>query len=103
LARPRKKVKSPASTIWGDLRIITINVPIIDLDYIEKFIDETGLVPSRSEYLRVALRNQINRDLKMSKLLKAFIKGELKFDPEKFVLVPGYNNNKPVPILRRLE
>ena len=96
-------VRGVAQEKWGATRICTVNLPELDLAYIKKFIDETRLTPSRSEYIRVALRNQIIRDIEMVNTEKAIIKGALKFDPEKFVLVPGYNGNKPLKIIRRLE
>lgn len=88
---------------WGSTRIVTINVPEIDLDYIEKFIEDTRLVPSRSEYIRVALRNQIIRDIEMVNTEIDIIKGEIRLDPKKFVRVPGYNGNQPLKIVRRLD
>ncbi len=87
----------------GELKIVTINVPRIDLNYIQQFMDE-GLVPSRSEYIRNAIRNQINADFETVKYEKRVVEGtEKRFDPKKFVRVPGYNGNEPVKIVRRLE
>ena len=92
-----------ASLKHGEMKIITINVPRIDLYYIQKLMD-VGLVPSRSEYIRNAIRNQINRDLELVRFQKNVIEEkEEYFDPEKFVRVPGYNGNEPVKIVRRLE
>ena len=100
---PYYNVRGSAQYRWGSLRIVTINVPEIDLNYIQSIIKETRLVPSRSEYIRVAIRNQIIRDLEMVKLEKAIINGEIELDPTKFVRVPGYNGNKPLKIVRRLD
>ena len=87
----------------GEMKIITINVPRIDLYYIQKLMD-VGLVPSRSEYIRNAMRNQINSDLEIVRYEKAVIEGtEEYFDPKKFVRIPGYKGNKPVKIIERLE
>ena len=87
----------------GELKIITINVARLDLYYIQKLMD-VGLVPSRSEYIRNAIRNQINADLETVRYEKAVIEGtEEYFDPTKFVRVPGYNGNEPLKIVRRLE
>ncbi len=87
----------------GELKIITINVPRLDLYYIQKFMD-AGLVPSRSEYVRNAIRNQINADFETVRFEKRVVEGtEKRLDPEKFVRIPGYNGNEPVKIVRRLE
>ena len=95
--------KSDTRERWGNTRIVTINSPEIDLEWIEAFIKKTRLVPSRSEYIRVAVRNQINRDIKLIDSMKTFIEDEEELDPNKFVRVPGYNGDKPVEIIRRLE
>ena len=87
----------------GELKVITINVPRLDLYYIQKFQD-IGIVHSRSEWIRNAIRNQINADLETVRYEKAVIEGtEEYFDPTKFVRVPGYNGNEPLKIVRRLE
>ena len=87
----------------GEIKIITISVPRIDLYYIQKLMD-VGLVPSRSEYVRNAIRNQINADLETVRYEKAVVEGtEEYFDPKKFVRVPGYSGNEPLKIVRRLE
>lgn len=96
-------IRGTTEARWGSTRIVTINVPEIDLDYIEHFIRETRLVPSRSEYIRVALRNQIIHDIKLTKDITKIVRDEIKLDPRKFVRVPGYNGNKPLKIVRRLE
>lgn len=95
--------KSDTFGNWGETKIVTVNLPEIDLAYIEKFISDTRLVPSRSEYVRVALRNQIIKDLEMIQIEKKVIKDDIKIDPNKFVSIPGYNGNKMVRIVRRLE
>ncbi len=87
----------------GELKIITINVPRLDLYYIQKLMD-VGLVPSRSEYIRNAVRNQINRDLELVRFQKNVMEEKEEFfDPKKFVRVPGYNGNEPLKIVKRLE
>lgn len=87
----------------AELKIVTINVPKLDLYYIQKMLD-AGLVPSRSEYIRVAIRNQINADLETVRYEIGVVEGiEERFDPKKFVRVPGYNGNKPMKIVKRLE
>ncbi len=65
---------------------------------------DVGLVVSRSEWIRNAIRNQINADLETVRYEKAVVEEtEEYFDPKKFVRVPGYNGNKLVKIIQRLE
>lgn len=87
---------------WVGLKIVTVNLPEIDLEYIEMII-KVGFVPSRSEYVRVAVRNQINADIERINSQEGIINEEIRLDPERFVRVPGYNGNKPLKILRRLD
>ena len=100
---PRRHRYQDTRERWGETRIITVNLPEIDLVYIEKFIDSTRLVPSRSEYVRVAVRNQILKDMEKTVFQEEIIEDEESLDPKKFVRVPGYNGNEPVRIVRRLE
>jgi len=87
---------------WTCLKIVTCNISENDLKFIELFVKEC-IAPSRSAYVRNAVRNQINRDIKTFKTYKGIINEVIKLDPEKFVMIPGYNGNKPIEILRRLE
>ena len=50
------------------MKIITINVPDMFIDYFQCLLD-IGLYPSRSEAIRVAIRRFIFDELKMSKKL----------------------------------
>ena len=86
----------------NEMTIVTINLPGKDLRYIKKLLSE-GIVPSRSEYVRNAVRNQINADLEVQKFKDAILEDKIKLDPKKFVRIPGYNGNEPVKIVRRLE
>lgn len=97
--RFRAKIKQK----YGKMRVITCNLPEIDLDYIDEIIGCYGFVPSRSEYIRISVRNQINRDIKNQAKKVDIINGEIELDPAKFVRVPGYNENQPVEIIKRLE
>lgn len=87
---------------YNDLKIITCNLPELDLAFIDKFIIRR-IVPSRSEYIRVALRRSINMDIELLKIEDDIVDEKIKLDPEKFVRVPGYNRNRPVKIIRRLD
>jgi len=86
----------------GEKKIVTVNIPVIDLKYIQKLMDE-GITFSRSEYIRVAVRNQINRDTKIIKHMRDVMADKVKLDPTKWVKIPGYNGNEPVKIIKRLE
>ena len=88
----------------GTLRIITINVPTKYLSFIDKCV-EYGLHPSRSEYIRDAIENQLKDDFQFMDRLDYAINefDNVEFDPTKYVRIPGYNGNKPVKILKRLD
>ena len=50
------------------MRVITVNVPESYLEVIRKLINvDNGIYPSRSELLRVAVREKLLQDLKMMK------------------------------------
>ena len=87
-----------------ELKVITANIPRPFLIFIEK-LRKKGICPSRSEYIRRAIGEQILRDFYMLDKIETqeldYI--EFNYDPEKYVRIPGYNGNKPVEILRRLE
>lgn len=83
------------------LHVITCNVPELDLAFIDKFIIN-GIVSSRSEYIRIALRRSIERDCNILQTEIEVVDDKRKLDPNKFVRVPGYNGGKPVKIIRRL-
>jgi len=84
----------------GELKIITCNIPLEHLKYVQKLMD-WGIVPSRSEYIRRAVGNQIERDNETKRYVEEVI--ETTIDNKNFIKIPGYNGNKPVQILRRLE
>lgn len=99
----REKFRAKIKQKYGKMKVITCNLPEIDLDYINMIIGAYGFVPSRSEYIRIAVRNQINKDIKNQAKKVDIINGEIELDPEKFVRVPGYNGNQPVEIIKRLD
>jgi len=53
------------------MRIVTVNVPVSYLKLIDSLTGETGLYPSRSELIRVAVRDFLIRELDAA---KSFIK-----------------------------
>ena len=101
-------------TIGVNLKIVTINVPTNFLKAIEKLVGNDGLYPSRSELIRVAVREFLIDELKKAENSCMFKQEEeiKEFDPKKFVSVPtqDFNENneevrtfKTYKILRRLE
>jgi Arc/MetJ-type ribon-helix-helix transcriptional regulator len=82
---------------------VTVNVPESYLGAINKLIGENGLYPSRSELIRVAVRDFLLRELKMAKNMAKYDKteeeAEADFDEENFVRVPVEKvNEKSEPI-----
>ena len=83
------------------MKIVTINVPESYLGAINKLIGENGLYPSRSELIRVAVRDFLLRELKMAKNIAKYNEPETEedFDDENFIRVPIESiNEKSEPI-----
>ena len=85
------------------MKIVTVNVPESYLGAINKLIGENGFYPSRSELIRVAVRDFLLRELKMAnnmaKYNEAEEEAEEDFDEENFVRVPIEKvNEKSEPI-----
>jgi len=89
----------PRGKVNPQMKIVTINIPRKLHTFLLK-MKEWGLIPSVSEALRHTCIKYC-RDL--YKLMKEIDKDLDNFDPKKFVRVPGYNGNKPVRIVRRLD
>lgn len=70
----------------SELRIITVNIPKKYLEYIKK-LQEWGLTPSRSEYIRNVVMRQIKEDLDLAKSIDHIIQPEI--DPKLYVRVPN--------------
>ena len=95
------------------MKIVTVNIPESFIDSIEKLVGEHGLYPSRSELIRVAVREFLIKELKMANNLVKYKEPELEnLDNENFVRVPMERlneRNEPVrefktfKILKRLE
>ena len=85
------------------MKIVTVNVPESYLGAINKLIGENGLFPSRSELIRVAVRDFLLRELKMAKNMAKYNQPEEEaeedFEEENFVRVPIEKiNEKEEPI-----
>ncbi len=51
------------------MKIITVNLPKSQIDTIKKITGDTALYPSRSELVRVALRDFLIKEIKIAKNL----------------------------------
>jgi len=100
------------------VKIVTVNIPENYIDAIKKLIGQGGLYPSRSELIRVAVREFLIKELKLANNMAKYSEVEIgdfddgDFDEEDFVRVPiETKNDKSEPIrefttykiLRRLE
>jgi len=50
------------------MKIITVNIPVQYVNKIKGLIGNEGLYPSRSELIRVAVRDYLIKELKMAKI-----------------------------------
>ncbi len=97
----------------NDLKIVTVNVPESYLESIKRLIGENGLYPSRSELIRVAVREFLIKELRRANEMIKYKEVQVeKLDDKNFVRVPIEKmdeNNEPVrefktyKIVKRLE
>ncbi len=97
----------------NDLKIVTVNVPESYLESIKRLIGGNGLYPSRSELIRVAVREFLIKELRRANEMIKYKEVEVeKLDDKNFVRVPIEKmdeNNEPVrefktyKIVKRLE
>jgi Arc/MetJ-type ribon-helix-helix transcriptional regulator len=97
----------------NDLKIVTVNIPESYLESIKRLIGENGLYPSRSELIRVAVREFLIKELRRANEMIKYKEVEIeKLDDKNFVRVPIEKmdeNNEPVrefktyKIVKRLE
>ena len=82
------------------MKIVTVNIPESYLDSIEKLVGESGLYPSRSDLIRVAVRDFLLKELKMANNLVKYKEAEIEeFDDENYVRVPIEKlNDKDEPV-----
>ncbi len=72
------------------MKIVTVNCPESFIEAIKRLVGEGGLYPSRSELIRVAVREFLIRELKMAKNLnkhEEHLENE-ELDEENYVRVP---------------
>jgi antitoxin ParD1/3/4 len=72
------------------MKIVTVNIPEPYINAIDKLTGHEGLYPSRSELIRVAVRDFLLRELRMASNLSFYQKKTTKdeFDHNNFVRVP---------------
>ena len=98
----------------GNIKIVTVNINETDLDSIKKLVGADGLYPSRSELIRVAVREFLLKELAVADRMAKYKKEEIEeFDEKNYVRVPietTDENNEPLrrefktyKIVRRLE
>ncbi|MHA1931480.1 MAG: ribbon-helix-helix domain-containing protein [Promethearchaeota archaeon] len=95
------------------MKIVTVNIPESYLESIKRLIGENGLYPSRSELIRVAVREFLIKELRRANEMIKYKEVEIeKLDDKNFVRVPIEKmdeNNEPVrefktyKIVKRLE
>jgi len=75
------------------MRIITVNIPVPILNIIANLVGEDRLYPSRSELIRVAIREHMLREVPLAKELK-YLRDHgtrtkpIELDPTQYVQVP---------------
>ena len=72
------------------MKIVTVNVPESYIEAIAKLVGNEGIYPSRSELIRVAVREFLLKELNMAENLTKY--GQAKPDEEE------YDDNKYVKI-----
>ncbi|MCK4285181.1 MAG: ribbon-helix-helix protein, CopG family [Candidatus Lokiarchaeota archaeon] len=95
------------------MKIVTVNIPESYLESIKRLIGENGLYPSRSELIRVAVREFLIKELRRANEMIKYKEVQVeKLDEKNFVRVPIEKmdeNNEPVrefktyKIVKRLE
>ena len=79
------------------MKIVTVNVPQSYVDAIKKLVGQEGIYPSRSELIRVAVREFLLKELKMEEELEKYgetmKKENEEFDDENFVRIPIKETN----------
>jgi len=86
------------------MKIVTVNVPESYIDSIEKLVGGNGLYPSRSELIRVAVREFLIRELKMADNMAKYKEEEVEaVDEDKYVRIPTERLNGDNQIVREFK
>lgn len=88
------------------MRVITVNIPVPYLKTIDGLVGEKALYPSRSEIIRVAVREFLIKELATAKSFGNFLTPSIQpepilpkedVDPNLFVQIPVGNTSNGVP------
>ena len=79
------------------MKIVTVNIPEPFIKAIDKLTGHNGLYPSRSELIRVAVRDFLLKELKNARELSEYHQkmNEKKFDSENYVRIPESDSIEP--------
>jgi len=85
------------------IKIVTVNIPEPYINAIDKLTGHDGLYPSRSELIRVAVRDFLIRELKNANEMSEYYKEpeKPKFDSENFVRIPIPETDDKDPLASR--
>lgn len=96
-----------------EIKIVTVNIPESYLESIRRLVGENGLYPSRSELIRVAVREFLIKELKRANEMIKHKEVEVEeIDDKNYVRVPNEKideNGDPIiefktyKIVKRLE
>jgi len=80
------------------MKIVTVNIPIVYLEAIERLVGDDKLYPSRSELVRVVVHEFLLKELKLAKNTGKIETVDVNdFDDENFVRIPVANKTKEEP------
>ena len=73
------------------MKIVTVNIPESYIKVMDKLVNKFKLHPSRSELIRVAVREFLKKEIKIGEDLKKFREEKIeleKFDDKNYVRIP---------------
>jgi hypothetical protein len=79
------------------MKIITVNLPVSYLKMLDGLVGENGLYPSRSELVRVAVRDFLIRELEAAKSFGNFSNPAPTVDPNLYVQIPLGSQSNGIP------
>lgn len=82
------------------MKIVTVNIPESFIEAMEKLTGEKGLYPSRSELIRVAVREFLLKEIEMAKNIQKYTnKSDLEeFDDKNYIKIPVSDDDKDSPV-----
>ena len=83
------------------MKICTVNIPESYIDAMKKLCGAEGLYPSRSELIRVAVRDFLIKELKLADNMAKYNEVEIEdFDDKNFVRIPQDKLNADLEPIR---